>query len=351
MTEPTRDLMQNEPSAADPSAVGAKIVLDAVRGAWRFAALNAMVELGCAEHLQGGPMTVAELAARCGAHEASLARVLRNVASMGLVRTVSPGTYELTEAGTVICDRGATMSLWVPFTAEEACWYALGALPQTVRSGRSAFMERYGTLYEYLSHNEKSSRLFDDFMTARSGPTSAALAARHDFSDVGTVMDVGGGNGIFLAALLHAYPNLRGVLLELEHVLPGARKLLAAEGVADRCELVAGDYFKHIPGGADVYLLASVIHTWDDEDALRLLRPLREAVPDHGRVLFVDAIIPDDDQPHYGKDLDIRILSLFGNGKERTRSEYFGLLSQAGLTAQSATELAMGLSLVEATPA
>jgi DNA-binding HxlR family transcriptional regulator len=355
LSEPTWQPMQNEPSdprsgSASATGGGTDIVWDAVRGVWRFAALHAMIKLGCVEQLVAGPLTVTELARRCGANAPALARVLRTVASMGLVTAVESGAYALTDAGAALAAPDSAMRLCVPFTAEEACWYALGALPQTVRTGRSAFLERYGSLYEYLAGNPDSARLFDDFMTARALPVAAAVAAQHDFSDVETVMDIGGGKGHFLAAILRAHPHLRGMLLELDHVLPGAQDFLAAEGVADRCELIPGDYFKHVPGGADVYLMASVLHTWDDKDALRLLRSIRPSVPDHGRLLLVDAIIPDDERLHYGKDLDIRILSLFGDGKERTRTEYFELLGKAQLHADRAVELAMGMSLIEAAP-
>jgi hypothetical protein len=343
--------IQHNPSApAAASGSGAEIVLGAIRGVWRFAALHAMATLGCADELRAGPLTAAELAERCGAHAPSLARVLRAVATMGLVETVGPETYALTEAGTALCDPGSLLRLAIPFCAEEACWYALGALPETVRTGRSAFAERHGSLYEYLAGKPESSRLFDDFMVARSRPLAAGVARHHDFSDVKTVVDVGGGNGTFLAAILRAHPHLHGILLDLDHVLPGARELLEAEGVGGRCQLVAGDYFKELPRGADVYVLASVIHNWDDEDALRLLRVVRDAVPDDGRVLVVDAVLPDDDRSHYGKDLDIRILSLFGGGKERTKAEFSGLLTDAGLAVGRVTELGMGLSLVEAVP-
>jgi hypothetical protein len=345
--------VQGAPSGQGPGravAASAETVWGAIRGVWRFAALHAMTELGCAEQLRDGALSVPELAERCGAHAPSLARVLRTVATMGLIKTVAPGTYALTEIGAALCDPGSPLRLAIPFCAEEACWYGLGALPQTVRTGRSAFVERHGTLYEYLAGNPRTGRLFDDFMVARSRPLAAGLAARHDFSDVKTVVDVGGGNGAFLAAILRAYPHLQGVLLDLDHVLGGARELLTAAGVADRCELVAGDYFVEVPRAADVYLLANVVHNWDDEDALRVLRIVRAALPDDGRVLLVDAVLPDDDEPHFGKDLDIRILSLFGGGKERTRSEYLALLTDAGLAGERVTELAMGLSMVEAAP-
>lgn len=326
---------------------GAAIVWDLARGVFRFAALNAFIQLGCPDQLAGGPLTVGELAERCDAHAPSLARVLRSVASSGLIRTVAPGTYELTEAGAVLGTTDSPRYL-IPFCAEEACWQALGALPETVRTGRSPMVEQYGSLYGYLAGQPVSARLFSDFMVARSRPLASRVARRCDFSGARTVVDVGGGNGAFLAAILGANQHLRGTLFDLENVLPAARDFLAAQGVADRCEFVEGDFFQSVPTGADVYLVANILHNWQDDDAHRVLRAVRAAMPDQARVLLVDAILPDGDRPHFGKDMDVRMLSLFGQGRERGRAEYLALLSGAGFRVDRATELLFGISLIEA---
>ncbi|MGE5288793.1 MAG: methyltransferase [Micromonosporaceae bacterium] len=334
---------------ADALAVGDALVWDLVRGLWRFAAVGTMIELGCAEHLGDGPLTTAELAKRCGAHADSLERVLRAVATVGLVETVAPGTYALTGAGAVLRTKAPPIFA-ARFNTAQPCWDALGALTQTVRTGQSAFAERYGSIYDYLGTNPEFARLFNEFMVARSRPVSAKVAQIHDFSTAQVVVDVGGGNGTFLASILGAHSHLRGMLLEREHALPGARDLLAAEGVADRCELISGDFFTSVPAGGDVYLLASIVHNWDDEDALRILRNVREAMNEGGRVLLVDLVLPDGDQPHMGKDLDVRMLTLFGPGKERNRGEYFSLLGRAGLSPGRVADLVLGLSLIEASP-
>lgn len=328
---------------------GADIVLGLVSGVWRFSALHAMIELGCADQLRDGPLTTAELAARCGAHEPSLARVLRTVASTGLIATVAPRTYALTDAGTVLVDSDWAR-LFVRFGGEPACWYAQGALAQTVRTGRSAFEARFGPLYDYLAAQPETGRTFGEFMTSRSRPLAARVAQLHDFSEAVTVVDVGGGNGTFLAAILRAHPRLRGVLLERTRSLPAAREFLDAQGLAGRYQLIDGDFFVAVPAGADVYLLANVLHNWADEDALRILLNIRSAIKAGGRLLLVDGLIPDDDRPHFAKDLDARMLSIFGAGGERGESEYFGLLDAAGFRAVRSGELPFELSLIEAAP-
>lgn len=328
-------------------------VWEIIRGLWRFTALHAMVELGCADELRDGPLPAGELARRCGADSAALERVLRTLAGTGLLASPAPGVYALTAAGaTLRSDAPASMRPAVLCNGEEGSWYAMGALASTVRSGRSAFMERYGSLYEYLADRPVLGRLFDEFMRLRSLPLATGVAEVYDFSRIGTVVDVGGGQGTFLTAILRAHPHVRAVLYELPQVLPGAREQLTAAGVADRCELVAGDFFESVPAGADAYLLANIVHNWDDENALRIVKNVRAALPDHGRVLLVDMVLPDDDRAHLGKDLDMRMLALFGGGRERTESEYHDLLARADLRGRQVAELsALQLSLIEAVPA
>jgi ubiquinone/menaquinone biosynthesis C-methylase UbiE len=328
---------------------GAAIVWNLARGVWRFAALNAFIRLGCPSELADGPLSARELAWRCGAHEPSLARVLRSVATEGLIRTVTPGTYELTEAGAVLCTADSPRYV-VPFCAEEACWHALAALPETVRTGRSPMVERFGSLYGYLAGDLDAARVFSDFMVARSRSLAARLARQYHFSGIRTLVDVGGGNGAFLAAILGAHEHLRGILLDLENVLPGARDFLADQGLSGRCEFIAGDFFEAVPPGVDAYLVANILHNWQDRDAYRILRAVRTAMPERGRALLVDAMLPDDDSPHFGKDMDVRMLSLFGQGRERGQAEYFSLLKEAGFRVDRVTELLFGISLIEAMP-
>ncbi|MFC4057558.1 methyltransferase [Planomonospora corallina] len=326
-------------------------VWDAIGGVSRFAALATMAELGCADHLAEEPLHVEELARRCGAHAPSLGRVLRQLASMGMVRTVGAGVYELTEAGATL-RTGVPGSLRpaVRMVAETGFWYGLGTIPVTVREGRSAFVERFGPLYGYLKENPEAGRLFDDYMVARAAPFAEAVAARYDFSGVRTLVDVAGGKGHVLAAVLKEHSNLRGVLFDREDVVPGARRFLAEAGFADRCECVSGDFFVSVPAGADAYMLSSVIHNWSDEDAARILRTVREAMADDGRVLLVEFVVPDGDGRHVSKDIDMRMLALFGEGMERSTSEYAELLGKAALRFERQVELPGGASVIEALP-
>ncbi|WP_436975672.1 methyltransferase [Nonomuraea angiospora] len=328
-----------------------KLLWEAVSGISRFAALLTMAELGVADQLAHGPLDTEELAARCGAHAPSLRRVLRELAGIGVVRPTGADRYALTEEGSVLrSDVPGSIRSSMRMLGEESFWYAMGKLPDTVRAGSSAFVTRYGELYEHLARNPDISRIFDDYMTARADAFTRGLVTRYDFTGVGTMVDVAGGSGSILATVLRANPGMRGILLDLDHVAAHAREVLAAEGLADRCEVVAGNFFDSVPSGGDVYLLASVLHNWGDDDAVRILRNVRHAMKPGGRVLVLEVVLPDDAEPHLGKDLDLRMLAIFNGGSERSRQDYANLFALADLKLGEVVELGAGASLLQAQP-
>jgi hypothetical protein len=332
----------------DRNAEGQATIMEIQRGVWRFAAIRALVAIGAPERLRDGPLTVAELADRCGAHAPTLGRLLRTIAATGLLARSGPDTYELTEAGQALLWGRALVS--VRFSVDPEVWGALGDLTETVRTGVAPFTLRHGSLYDYLSTKPDVSAVFDELMDTNHGPLAARLAEVATFPDTGTVVDVGGGRGTFLAAILHGHPGLRGVLLDLARVIPAARKYLADSGVDQRCEVVAGDFFAAVPAGADAYLVAHVVHNWDDGQAATILRTIRAVMPDHGQLLLVEAPVPDDDLPHFGKDLDVRLLTMH-EGKERSHAEYSALLTATGFSPGQIIELGRGECLITASPA
>ncbi|MFG1949430.1 methyltransferase [Nonomuraea sp. NPDC048826] len=325
------------------------LLWSAVADLSRFAALLTMAELGLADELAHGPLGAADLAGRCEADPDALRRVLRELAAMGLVRRTGDDRYDLTERGTPLrSDVPGSLRSSIQMLGEESLWYAMGNLPATVRAGSSALTARYGLLYDHLAANPETSRLFGEYMATRAIPFIEGLVKGYDFRGVHSLVDVGGGRGHVLAAVLEANPEMRGVLLDREHVIEQARAALAAEGLTDRCELVPGDFFRSVPAGHDAYLLGSVLHNWDDDDAVTILRNVREAMDPAGRVLVLEVVLPEDDAPHLGKDLDMRMLAVFDGGTERSGSEYGALLSRAGLTLSRVVELEGAASLIEA---
>jgi SAM-dependent methyltransferase len=346
---PEQNQTSFEPAGSEHDGDPRAPIWDLLSGSWKFAALHAFVDLRCADHLQDGPLTVEELADRAQADPTSLGRLLRTAAALRLVTTVRPGTYALTDSGAVLCATSVdSMRPGVVVIGEPTSWAAMGALAETVRSGKSPIATEYGSLYEYYHQHPELLQAFEAWMTSRSRDFARDLVAAHDFAGVHTIADIGGGSGTILAAVLEAAPQARGILFELAHVLPGAKDYLATRGLTERCDLVAGDFFTAVPAGADVYLLGSVIHNWDDDDALRILRSVREAITGDGYALFLDFLLPDDDQPHIGKFMDMRMLAVFGGGRERTRAQYLALLDRAGLRADQITALPAGAALIRA---
>ncbi len=350
MPHVTGNTSASAPGAGSTVADGQAVIMDLQRTSWRFTALRALMSVGVPDQLADGPRTIEDLARACGAHAPTLARLLRNTAQTGLVRTAAPGTYELTAAGRALLHGQARQSL--QYSVDDEVWDTLGELTVTVRTGVAPFTQRHGSLYDYLATKPALSAEFDGLMDLQHEPLASRvgqLLAASSLSPQATVVDVGGAKGTFVAAILRANPALRGILFDLERSAPLAREYLAAAGLAGRCEVVTGDFFKAVPGGGNAYLVAHIVHNWNDEQATAILRSIRAVIPDDGQLLIVEAPIPDDDRPHFAKDLDIRLLTLH-EGQERTRPEYEALLAAAGFRLAGTAELSRGEQLLTAVP-
>jgi hypothetical protein len=221
----------------------------------------------------------------------------------------------------------------------------------SVRTGQPAFEHTFGMPYfDYFATHPEAGQVFNEAMVGWTSQVVEAVVAAYDFSPFSDVVDVGGGHGALLAAILKATPAARGILFDLPQVVEGAEPFLAAAGVADRCTLVGGDFFGEIPSGADAYLLAQILHDWDDEHSVAILRQVRRAMPDHGKLLVVELTLPEGDAPAFGKWMDLHMLVLL-NGRERTARQYADLFRTAGLELARTISIRSGQSIVEAVPA
>jgi hypothetical protein len=308
-------------------------------------AIHVAATLGIADLLRDGPRDSEALARETATHAPSLHRVLRALASVGVLHEDEDGRFALTAIGECLrSDAAEPVGAWAAFVGRPYHWQAWGALLHGVRTGESPFRAVHGTdAWGYRAAHPEEGAIFDDAMTDIMRRANAHLLAAYDFGRFATVVDVGGGRGAFLGAVLEANPSMRGILFDQPHVVEGAV-------VGERCEIVGGSFFDAVPEGADAYLLKAVLHDWDDGDALRILARCRAAIPDHGALLVVERDLGAPNENADAKFSDLNMLISLG-GRERTREEFADLLARGGFALQSATPSAIGLSVFEAHPA
>jgi O-methyltransferase/methyltransferase family protein len=295
-------------------------------------ALQVAAELELADALADGPKDCAYLAETLRVQPAMIFRLLRALASRGVFEERPDGRF----ANTAISDclrRNAPKSLHglALMYGDAPMWRAWEALLHSLRTGEPAFWHVHGVRpWDFLAAHEASARRFDDAMLSSSGIVNEAIVAAYDWKGLGTLVDVAGGAGGTIAALLEATPTLTGVLFDLPHVIERAREYLIQRGVAARCKTVAGSFFDAVPAGADAYFMKHIIHDWSDQDCLRILSNCRAAMGDHARLIICERVIPTGNEPHYGKLVDLVMLVMTQGGRERTETEYRELLRAAG---------------------
>ena len=319
---------------------------------WVSRAVYAAAHLGIADCLADGPRDADDLAAATGTHAPALRRVLRTLASVGLFRTDERGRFSLTPLGAALrSDAPGAARSTVLALAGEWWWAAWGEVLHAVRTGQTGQQKALGVdEWEYLAQHPEEASHFNAAMIGYHGEEPAAVVATYDFSGIRTVVDVGGGTGNLLGTILAANPHLRGVLLELPQVVPDAERSLAAAGVADRCEVVAGDFLAAVPDGGDVYIVSHCVHNWDEPSCVRILANCRRAMRPAGRLLIVEAVVRPGDEPDPAKILDLAMLLVPG-GEERSQEEYRVLLEKAGFQLARVLPTRTFTSIIEAIPA
>jgi C-methyltransferase len=306
-------------------------------------ALNVVAELGVADHLDGGPRTAEELAAECTADPDALARILRYLVGRGFFARTRDGRFRNNKRSRLLRDDSGSARAWARFFGSQ--WHVSGwnQLDVSARTGESAAGAALGRpFWEYLtSVDPAAGAVFDDAMASVSGVQMEVIARKYDWGRCTRVCDVGGGTGTLLSAIVRRHPHLRGVLFDLPSVVAKAPPVLEANGVADRVDVVGGDFFTAVPDGCDRYVLQAIVHDWDDDSCVRFLSRCREAMTDDGRVLVLEAIMPSHDGDHFVKAIDLEMLVDTGAGRERTSDEFEALFSRAGLRVRRTVGIAL----------
>jgi hypothetical protein len=276
--------------------------------------LRAICGLRVADHLAAGPRSIEELAELTGTHAMSLHRALRALASREIFAEVEPGVFGLTPlAEPLRSDHPASLRDAYPLLAGDI--QAWAALDHTLRTGEAAFDHVHGKSYwEHLAENPRDSALFDASQRSVTGRELRAMLPAYDWGVFDTIVDVGGGNGAFLAGILEAFPSVRGILFDQPHVVAGAREVLIARGVADRCEVVGGDFLQTAPAGGDAYLLKRVMYSWNDEQSIAMLRAIRAGMHADSRLLLLEPLLEPGNDFDWGKLYDMLLLVMAGGG-------------------------------------
>lgn len=318
-------------------------------GAMMTQALYVAARLEVADLLAAKPQNVSELAAATKTHERSLYRLLRSLASVGVFEEIEPKVFANTPYSEPLRkDASNSMRNGAIFMGEEWHWRVWGDMLHSVQTGKPAWGHIHGAeVFDYFAKNLRQAEIFNNAMTDMSVVTAPVVVEAYDFSGIKTLTDIAGGHGYLLAQVLKANPNMKGILFDVPPVIAGAKELLEEEGVAERVEKVSGDFFSSVPKNADTYMMKHIIHDWDDERATKILQNIQQAMNPDGKVLIVEVVVPEGNEPHYSKVLDLEMLVSPG-GVERTAAEYRELLAAAGLRLTRIVPTKSPFSVIEA---
>lgn len=316
---------------------------------WVSRVVYAAARLGLADHLEDGAKSAEELAVSLDAHSPSLHRLMRTLASLGILTERAEQRFALTDLGQALT-ANAPGSAKATLLTVGSHWFdgCFDHIVHSIKTGETGFKKAQGMpVFDYLAQNPEDASLFSETMVGVHGEEPPAVAAAYDFSVFETIVDVGGATGNMLAAILTRHARPRGVLFDRPHVVGDAHPLLRSKGVIDRVTVEAGDFFETVPPGGEAYILSHIIHDWDEDQCLTILGHVHSAMKPGSRLLIVEMVLPAGDAPHPGKILDMVMLVLPG-GQERTEAEYHSLLEKAGFRLTRVVPTGSSVSIVEA---
>src|ERR1051325_7928643 len=326
-------------------------MLQIISGFWISRAVYVIAKLGIPDLLKSGPKTAEELASETSMHAPSLYRILRALASVGVIRSDEGKRFALTPlTETLVTDAPGSLRWFAISELGQEHYPAWGNLMYSVKTGEIALDNFFGIdIWEYFRQNPEDAAVCNNSMSGVTAATNESITSLYDFAGFKKLVDVGGGHGGLITSLLKSNPHLKGVLFDAPQVIEGSRARIEAAGLADRCETVAGDFFKTVPEGGDAYIMKWIMHDWDGERAITILKNCRKQMPSNGRIILVDSVGPDTDEPHFSKFIDLNMLVMTG-GKERTAKEFEQLLSASGFKLLRVIPTDLPTSIVEGAP-
>jgi hypothetical protein len=314
-------------------------------------ALYAFAKLGIADTLGDRTVSSEELAAATGLNPRALYRLLRTLSTADVVLESRNHLFTLAPLGEALrSDAPGSMRAWAIFSGEPFYLKAWEQIVHSIQTGQPAWEQVHKMpIFEYIAKHPEAAQIFDQAMTSLSAGEAPAIADAYDFSGVRKLADIGGGQGLLLRSILKAHPEMKGILFDRPDAVEGVQAQLVTDGLAERCEVVAGDFFQAVPAGADAYVLKYVIHDWDDERGLAILENCRRAMTNDAKLLLVETIVPLPGESHYAKLQDLEMMVIAGS-QERTVDEYSRLLGQAGFTLVRVVPTTEPASILEAVP-
>lgn len=325
------------------------VMLQMISGFWLSRALYAAAKLGLADLLKDGSRTVDNLAQLSGTHAPSLYRVLRALASVSVFSEAPDGRFSSTPlSSTLETDAPGSLRGFAIAELGEDHYPAWAELLHSVRTGGIAFNRLFGmSVWEYRAQHPEDARIFDEAMASFTAAGNEAILSGYDFLPFSKIVDVGGGDGSLISGILEANPAVEGVVFDLSHAIMHAQQRLEAAGLTNRCQAVAGDFFESVPAGGDAYVLKWIIHDWEDDRAVTILRNCRRVMSEQAKLLLIEAVIPPDNAPSFHKFMDLNMLVMTG-GRERTEAEYRTLLAAADLNLTGIIATQSEMSVLEA---
>ena len=326
-------------------------MLQIISGFWISRAVYVIAKLGIPDILNSGPKTAEELASATNTDAPSLYRVLRALASVGVVNS-EDGRFALNAlTETLVTDAPGSLRWFAISELGQEHYPAWGNLMHSVRTGEIAFDNRFGVdIWKYFANNPEDAAVFNDSMSGVTAVANEEILSLYDFSGFNKLVDVGGGHGGLITSVLKKNPNLKGVLFDAPEVIEGAQTKIEAAGLAARLETASGNFFEAVPAGGDAYIMKWIIHDWDDQKSNTILRNIRNQIPANGRLILIDSVVPETNEPHFSKFIDLNMLVMTG-GKERTEKEFQELLAAAGFRLLRVIPTKVPTSIVEAEPA
>lgn len=323
-------------------------LMQMITGAWVSQAIYVAAKLGIADLLKDGAKSSQELATLANVDATSLYRILRALSSIGLFSEGDNRSFELTPMAEYLrSDIPESLNaVAIMMSGEPWHWKPWGDILYSVKTGLPAFDHVFDMpVFPYLGQNPEAAAIFDACMTSFTTRDSIEIVANYDFSSIHTLVDVGGGHGKLLAHILESNPNLQGILYDLPAVVEGASQHL--DKFSNRTSVVSGSFFESVPSGGDAYIMKHIIHDWDDQKAIAILKNCHQVMPENGKLLVVEDVIPPANQPSIGKLLDLEMLLMTTGGRERTEAEFKELFAAAGFKLTRIVPAGMAANVIE----